>query len=677
MLRRNLPVLLLLLPCSLFAAEFTVRDIRVQGLQRISAGTVFAELPVAVGDRMDEAQSAELIDALYKTGYFDDVSVARDQGTLLIVVQERPGIVGITFSGNRGVPDEQLTEGLEQAGIAVGQVFDRHLLERLTGELREQYQALGRFGARISTRVQELPDNQVNIEITIDEGEISKIREFKIVGNRKIGSKELLKSIESGTAPWYAFWSSKDDYSRVKLSGDLEALRTAYYNKGYLDFSIENTRVSLSPDRRDIYVAIAVDEGEQYRIGDVSLSCRLAVERANLERRITLRKGKVFSRTDTVRSSEAIEFELNNIGYAGAKVNVIPSTNPGDNTVDVAFLVEPGPKTYVRRINFQGNDDTGDEVFRRQLRQLEGAEYSAGKIELSRRRLQRLPYIQSVDIRDRPIEGREDQVDLDVSLVETRSGNVNLGAGYSDSEGAVLTLSLNQENFLGTGNRVGFNFNNSSSNTNYTFAFLNPFYTINGVSRSWSFSYRSVDNSERDINNTKTDEARVRLGFGIPISEKDTLSVGTTLQNIEVEPGTNIGRRLRDYSEDQCGWVQPPGTTTRNINDCDFLNLVTSVGLEYDTRDRALFTTDGTRINGNLQLFIPLDGLAYYKADYSHRYYVPLDDEADYVLAARGRVSYASEYGRTVGVPPYDRFFCRRFGQFARLSEQFLGAAGR
>ncbi len=657
MLRRSLLTLLLLSPCLLCAEEFTVRDIRVQGIQRISAGTVFAELPVTVGDRIDETQSASLISALYRTGFFDDVAVVRQQDVLVITVRERPGVADITLLGNKDIPDEQLIAGLGQAGIAVGQVFDRHLLDRLTQELTEQYQALGKLGARINTEIKELEDNQVNIEITIDEGEISKIREFKISGNRQLGDKELFDSVESGTTRWYEFWSGKNNYSRVKLAGDLEALRTVYYNKGYLGFEVKNTRVSVSPDQRDIYVSIEIEEGKQYRIGDINLSCQLEVERADLESRVTLRRGKVFSRADTIRSSEAIEAQMKNIGYASAKVNVVPQTNPEDNTVDVAFLVEPGPKTYVRRINFRGNDDTGDEVFRRELRQLEGAEYSAGKIELSRRRLQRLPYIQSADITSRPVENREDQVDVDIKLTETRSGNFRLGAGFSDAEGAVLSLGLNQDNFLGTGNRVGFNFNNSSSNRNYTFSFLDPFYTIDGISRSWSVAYRAVDNSERDINDTETDEARVRLGFGIPLSENDTLNISATLQRIMVSPGDTIGTRLREYYEEQCGYLQPSEDAARIIDDCEFLNLVATVGFDYDTRDRALFPTDGTKITGSTQFFIPLDGLAYYKADYLHRHYQSLDENDDYIFAVRGRVSYANEYGETAGVPPYDRFF--------------------
>ena len=656
-MRRSLFVFLMLFPYVACAQEITVRDIRVHGLERISAGTVFAELPVTIGDRISSSGSSDIINALYRTGYFDDVSVGIERGVLIVDVRERPGIASIALLGNKDVPDEELLKGLGEAGIAVGRVFDRQLLKRLAEELTEQYQALGKFGARISTDVQELAGNRVSIEITIDEGEVSKIREFRISGNRKLSDKELFKRIESGTAKWYEFWSGKNNYSRVKLLGDIEVLRSAYYDQGYLDFEIKNTRVSLSPDKRDIYVSLKVEEGGRYRIGDISLSCRLAVDRDELKRRITLRKGMFFSRAETIISSKSMEGQLRNIGYANAKVSVVPKTHPGDGTVDVAFLVEPGRKTYVRRINFHGNYGTDDEVFRRELRQLEGAEYSSGKLELSRRRLQRLPYIQSASVDSHPVQDRDDQVDVDIELAETFSGNFRIGAGFSDAEGAVLSFGLNQENFLGAGNRVGFNFNNSSANTNYTVSFTDPFYTINGVSRSWSMSYHSIDNSERDINDTETEEARARLVFGIPLSESDTLSVGAVLQNIEVSPGLNTGSRLREYYEDQCGWELPVGASQRIITDCSFLNLIAVVGLDYDTRNRALFPTEGTRISGNLEFFIPLDGLAYYKADYFHRHYVPLDDNADYVFAGKGKVSYADKYGRTVGVPPYDRFY--------------------
>ena len=652
-------IFLVWLPCCLFAREFIIRDIRVEGLERVSVGSVLADLPVTVGDRFDEARAPDLIKALYRTGYFDDVEVARRAETLIITVEERPGIASITLIGNKQVADELLIEALKEAGVAAGKVYDRHLLERVAKQLAEQYQALGRFGARIDAEVRELAGNQVHVNISVDEGEISKIREFRILGNRKITDKALFKRIESGATHWYEFWSGKDDYSRAKLMGDLEALHTMYYNRGYLDFKITATRVSISADKRDIYVTLTVDEGERYRIDDIDLSYRLPVKRALLQEKIMLRKGTIFSRADAVRSSEAIEFALKDAGYASAQVTAIPDTNPEERTVDVAFVVTPGSRTYVRRVNFHGNDGTSDEVFRRELRQLEGAEYSAGKIELSRRRLQRLPYIRQAAVETRPVEGRDDQVDVDINLVEAQSGRFNLGAGYSDEEGAVLTLSLHQENFRGTGNRVGFAFNNSSANTNYMFSFLNPFYTLDGVSRSWSFAYRAIDNSERDINDTKTREARVRLGFGIPLSENDTLHVGAALQEIKVSPGAGIGSRLRDYYEGQCGWVErfSAGSFVRDIEDCDFLNLVTSVEMDYDTRNRALFPTDGTRIRGNVQFFIPIDGLAYYKADYYHRHYAALDENTDYVFAGKLRVSYADKYGETVGVPPYDRFF--------------------
>ena len=673
--RKILITLLLLVPLqqAAYAEEFTVRDIRVQGLERISSGVVFSELPITVGDRVDETRSPVWVNALYKTGYFDDVAIQRNNNVLVIIVRERPGIANIAFVGNKSIGDEQLIAGLSEVGIAIGQVFDRNLLERLTKELVGQYQLLGKLNARVGTQVSELPDNQVGVTITLDEGETSSIREFKLTGNRKLKDKELFEAIESAPYQWYKFWSGESNYSRTKLAGDLKAVRTAYFNKGYLDFEVNKTRVSLSPDKRSIYIAIDIKEGEQYRINDVSLSCRLELDRDELWSQISLRRGDVFSRAATIRSSDAIRNQMRNIGYANADVNVVPRTNSKDATVDVAFLVEPGFKTYVRRISFHGNNNTNEEVFRRELRQLEGAEYSAEKLELSRRRLQRLPYIQSAKVTSEPVEDKADQVDVDIDLVETRSGNLRLGAAFSDEEGAVLSIGINQDNFLGTGNRVGFNFNNSSANTNYTFSFLDPFHTINGVSRLWSISYRSIDNSERDINDTSTDDLRLRLSYGIPISENDTLQVGAFFQDIEISPGSNIGSRLGDYYEEQCGYTQVVGSDVRDIRDCSFTNIVPSIGFDYDTRDRSLFTTEGSKITSNLQVFIPIDGLAYYKADYSHRYYRPLDEEADYVFALRGRVSYADAYGRTVGVPPYDRFFAGGSKSVRGYSNNSLG----
>ena len=656
---------LLALPQALFADEFVVRDIRVEGLDRISRGTVFSDLPIVVGDRVDTAQSSLWIKALYGTGYFEDVRVALKRDVVVFSVSERPGIASIVFAGNKDISDEQLTEVLDQAGISVREVFNRHFLELLTQGLTEQYQALGNFNVRVGTRVHELPENRVQLEITVDEGEVSKIRRFEIMGNRKITDKELFKSIESGTAGWYEFWSSRDDYSRLKLAGDIEAIRSVYLNRGFLDFEVTGTRVSLHSNKQDIYVEITVDEGEQYRIGDVSLSCRPEIRRSSLAKHIDIRKGELFSRADILASSGAIELELKNSGYAGAKVNAVPDQDSENRTVDIVFLVNPGRKTYVRRINLTGNHGTSDETFRRELRQLESGEYSARNIELSKRRLQRLPYVQSAEVEVLPIkdetglQAADDQVDLNFHVEESRSGNVNLGAGYSDAEGAVISFSLNQDNFLGTGNRVGFVFNNSNVNTNYTVSFFDPYYTLDGISRSWSVLYRSIDNAEQDINNTETDEARVHLGFGVPLSENDTLNVGLSLQNIDLSPGDGIGARLRNYYEDQCGWTPQNRRlmSPRVIRDCSFFNLVTTTSFDYDTRDRSLFPTEGSKIRGSLQVFVPIDGLAYYKLDYFHRYYQSLSDNDDYVFAGKTRVSYANRYGKTIGVPPYDRFF--------------------
>ncbi len=663
MLSRGLFVLLLVSPLVLYADEFVVRDIRVKGLDKISRGTVFSDLPIVVGDRVDTAQSSSWIKALYQTGYFEDVYVTLEEDAVVFTVSERPGIASIVFAGNKDITDEQLTEVLDQAGISVGQVFNRHFLELLTQGLTEQYQALGNFNVRIGAMVRELPGNQVQLEITVDEGDVSKIRRFSIMGNRRITDQELFDSIESGTTRWYEFWSSRDNYSRVKLSGDIEAIRTVYFNRGFLDFEVTDTRISLHSNKLDIYVEITVDEGEQYRIGAVNLSCQPEIRRSTLAKHISLRKGKLFSRADVLASSRAIELELQNTGYANAKVSAIPDKDPESRSVDIAFLVEPGRKTYVRRINLTGNHGTSDETFRRELRQLEAGEYSAYNIELSKRRLRRLPYVQSAEVEVLPVQDEpglqaiEDQIDLNFHVEESRSGNLNLGAGYSDSEGAVISFALNQDNFLGTGNRVGFAFNNSSVNTNYTVSFFDPYYTIDGISRSWSILYRSIDNSEQDINDTETNEARLRLGFGVPLSENDTLNFSLALQEIKLSPGDDIGSRLRGYYEDQCGWTQLNLESPRIIMDCNFFNLVATTSFDYDTRDRALFATEGSKIRGSLQTFIPIDGLAYYKLDYFHRYYQSLSDNDDYVFAGKTRVSYANAYGKTVGVPPYDRFF--------------------
>lgn len=643
--RALLPALALLLALCAApaqAAEFTVQDIRIEGLERAAAGRVLAALPIKVGDRFDEADTPDLIRRVYRTGLFDDVALRRLGGVLVIRVEERPGIAAIAIDGNNLIEEEQLFAAFRDIGVAVGEVFDRSSAARLEEELRQEYYAIGRYEARVEVAADALPGNQVALRVNIAEGEVASIETLRFSGNQAIDTDALREVVQSGRKPWYAFWSSADEYSKYRLAADIEAVRHLYQDRGYLDFEVERAAVSLSPDKRRIYIDIAVREGERYRVKAVRVGGSPEIDRAALLQQAKVAKGQVFSRGAALADARAMELLLSDTGYAFAKVTPAPRPDPDSLLVELAFIVDAGSKTRVRRINFRGNHDTNDEVFRRELRQLEGAEYSSGKIELSRRRLQRLPYVASVDIANREVAGAAGLVDLDIDVTERLSGNFNIGAGISNSEGAVLSFQLNQNNFLGTGNGVQLAFSNSDSRTNYALSFYNPFYTINGVGRSLGFNYRKTDYEQEDRSDANSRELRLSLSYSVPTSENDRFSFGWTMQTISISADMD-SERLTDFI---------------NREGDNFFNpVILHAGLDYDTRDRSLFPTEGAQIGGNIRVFPPGNELNYYKADYSQLHYWPLDDDANFVFAARGRVSYANSFGGTSEVPFYDRFY--------------------
>ncbi len=659
-LRRVFTACLLSVPGAVMAAGFVVEDIEMEGLKRVNAGQAFSGLSLQVGDYFDFADAPGVMGELYRSGLFEDIVLRHDGGKLIFVVRERPGIAAIAIEGNEIIPDDALTEGLQEINIAIGRIYDRATFERLREELKQQYYALGKYGVQVRMDALEAPDNQVNLEIVIDEGKTAIVRDVRIAGNRLVPAEDIREGFETGGKRWYEFWSNKDQYSKFKLEGDIERLNNLYLDRGYLDFKVDETRVTLTPDKRYIDVLIKISEGRRYRIRDVNLTGMKVPGRKTLQALVNEIRDTTFSRQKTLALSDAIARHLKDQGYAFARVNVIPETQPLDSTVNLAFFVAPGKRAYVRRIDIQGNETTDDEVFRREMRQLEGAAYSSGNVELSRRRLQRLPYVSEVTVEEKPVQNSSDQLDLDFTVSERLSGNFNVGAGYSDSEGGVLSVSLAQDNFLGSGNRINFAFNNSGSSSRYAVGFLDPYYTIDGISRSWNLSYREVDYGSNRLNVTAadTDELNLSLHYGIPISESDTLGLGVRIQDIRLSVPCNNSRSETDL----CRFVDDfidgrRGDVGEYDYVLDFTNYILSANLVYDTRDRSLFTTEGTRIRSSVDLFGPGGGLSYVKLNYSHGHYFPLGESRDFIFAPRGVLSYASAYGDTNEVPFYDRYY--------------------
>ena len=632
-------VLLVMLSLPVLAETFRLQDIQIEGLERIEAGTVFTYLPVKVGDQLDEQETANIIRTLYKTGFFKDIELRREKDVLVVVVKERPAIASLTFDGNKILDDEKLTEVLVDVGIAAGRVFNRSVLERLENELIQQYFAFGKYSVNIDTQIQELPRNRVDIAIRIIEGDVAKIKQIKIVGNTSFEEEELLDDFELGIEPWYKFWGGKDRYSKPKLQGDLEALRSRYLNYGYLKFEIDSTQVSISPNKEDIFITINIDEGDQYALDKIELAGNFVVPEEELRPLIFLQPDDIFSRTKILQSTQALTYKLGNSGYAFPNINPVPEINEESKKVSVTLFIDPGKRMYVRRINFAGHKSTRDEVYRRELRQMEGSYYSQGNVEFSRRRLQRLSYVDAVEIETQRIPGIDDFVDLQVDIEERLAGSFNVGAGFSDSQGAILSTSMSQANFLGSGKTVSFSINTSKVNTVYALNYINPYYTIDGISRGFGFSFVSTEANEADISDFDTDQFDLNLNYGIPLTEHDRATAFLQLKNTEVETSSNSPDEIFTFI---------------NENDSEFLNLTLTSLLTHDTRNRSLFASQGNRQRVSAEFTIPGSDLEFYKLHYDGLFYFPFGET--FTLSLGGEIGYGDQYGDTTDLPFFEKF---------------------
>lgn len=619
---------------------FTVQDIEIEGLQRIEAGTVFTYLPIEVGDEFDLRRSAEILRELYKTGFFSDISLYQRGNVLLLKVKERPAISDIKFSGNKDISDEDLTNALKAVGIAKGRVFNRSILERLENELLQQYFARGKYNVQINTTVSELPRNRREIDIVINEGEVAKIKRVNIVGNEDFDDEQLKDDFDSGVAPWYLFFSSRDKYSKQKLAGDLEKLRTYYLDQGYLKFNIPSTQVSITPDKKDIYITINIDEGDRYTVSDVKLAGNFVVPEEELTRLLVIHEGEIFSRTQVVNTTDAISGRLGNDGYAFANINPVPEVDEQRREVSLTFFIDPGQRVYVRRINFLGNDATRDEVFRREMRQLEGGWYSLKNINLSRRRLERLPFVESVDIKTTRVAGVDDLVDLDVTIKERLSGAFSVGAGFSQSQGILFNLSLTQDNFLGTGKKVGIRVDNSRVNTIYSFSYTNPFYTIDGVSRGFSVSYTDTEAGQANISDYNADQLAANLNYGIPLTEVDTVRLAGGIDDIKIFTTSETPDEILDFLDEEGN---------------RYTNFKLSGSFIHDTRNRTVFADRGNLQRFDAEVSVPGSDLKFFKTEYRNTHFISLTDWM--TASVKGRVGIGDGYGGTSDLPFFEKYF--------------------
>ena len=649
------PLLLVLILAAPRAFAFVVEDIELRGLQRLEAATVFTYLPVEVGEEFDVERTREVVRALFKSQLFSDVRVERLGDVLVVTVVERPAISEISFDGLEVIKDETLEEVLENAGIATGRIFNQPLLDRLNNEILQQYHAIGFYNAEVAVEIVDMGSNRVAIQISVVEGEAATIRQVHVVGNISYTEDRLLDLFESSEPAWYDIMGNTGKYSKLQLSGDLERLRSFYLNRGFLKFRVDSAQISLSPDREGIYVTVHINEGRRFVVREVSLSGIFIVPQEELVSLLTIQAGEYYSSARAQATSARLKDRLGEEGYSFAKINPVTDLDEEAGEVTVNFFIDPGQRVYVRRIDIMGNYTTQDEVLRRELRQLEGAWFSTPNVERSRRRLQRLAYIDTVEITQTRVPGTNDQIDLTVTVTERLAGNFTAGAGFSSGSGLSLAAGVEQENFFGTGNRVGIHFNNSETSTRYSFDFYNPYYTINGVSRSFGVSTRKVD-TQSGSQRTRY-ESRDFLGYlsyGIPISEDSTFTFATRFQKINFDVGTGSSFLVRKFLADHdgdCLYSGEISNTYVNLRYCKatYYNLSLAGSFVYDTRDRSLFTREGSLRQVSAQGTLPGSGLTYYTLSYLQEEYLKLSE--DLTFSIKGEAAYGDGYGDSDDLP--------------------------
>lgn len=633
--------LLLAWPLAPAAAQtFQVEDIRVEGVQRVPVGTVLNYLPIQIGETVEPSRVAEAIRSLYKTGFFQDVEIRREDGVLLVEVVERPSIASIDVHGNKAIPSEELLESLADVGFAEGQVFNRFVLSDVERELRRLYESRGQYDTRVASTVSPLPRNRVGVRIDINESKPARIREITFIGNRSFSDERLRDLIDLGPKRWYHLFSSRDQYAREKLAADLERVQSFYQNQGYINFSITSTQVTITPDRQGIYITVNLSEGERYRVGEVRLAGELIAEEAELRELIANEPSAIYSRKESTESVARIRDRLGEDGYAFANVNVVPELDEENHVVDLTYFIDPGKRVLVRRINIHGNERTRDDVIRRELRQMEGAWLSTAALQRSRLRLQRLGFFEDVNIETPQVPGEQDQVDIDVTVAERLSGSIQAGVGYGQTQGVMFNLSLQQDNVLGSGDRLGLSFNNSSINTIYSINYLERYYTASGISRSFNATYRETDAYRADLTDYDTKTLNLGMGFSLPLNEEDSIQFGLAFERLELTPGGRAAEYIHKF-------VDEYGDR--------FTFYKGTLGWVRDSRDRAVFPTRGARQQISGEVALPGSDLEFYKIHYSQRRYWPL--ARFLTLSLNLGLGYGDGYGKNSELPFFENFY--------------------
>jgi outer membrane protein insertion porin family len=637
--------LLLFLFSSLSAATalafepFEVKDIRVEGIQRTEAGTIFSYLPVRVGETLTEEKAGAALRSLYATGFFRDVRLESENGVLVVVVEERPAIAQIDFVGAKEFPKDTLKSALRDIGLAEGRILDRAVLERAEQELKSQYLARGKYSAEVTTTVTPLERNRVAIQFAIVEGGVAKIRQINFVGNKAFKESTLAGLFVLRTPGMLTWYSKNDQYSRQKLEADLETLRSFYLNQGFLEFTIDSTQVSISPEKQDIYLTVNLTEGRRYTISDVRFAGNLIAPEDELRSLLKFKKGEEFSRERVTESTKLIVDRLGNEGYAFANVNPVPDLDREKALVAFTLYVDPGRRVYVRRINVSGNATTRDEVIRRELRQLEGGWYSTEKLQRSKQRVDKLGYFSEVAVDTVAVPGVPDQVDVDVKVVERPTGNLLFGVGYSTAEGVIFSGSVSQNNLFGTGNGLALQLNTGNINTVYALSFTRPYITDDGMGFGIDLYRRDVDATDLSVSTYATSTLGLGMRFSVPITETDTINYGLAAERTTIELGDDPAQRYVDFV-DEFGE--------------DNTALLATAGWSRDKRDSVIYTRRGTLQKLTLEVAVPPGELRFYRTNYEIQWFIPVRREN--VLQLSGRIGYADGYDAKP-LPFYKNFY--------------------
>ena len=656
--------LLSFLVAGLFAAPvlafepFAVKDIRVEGIQRTEAGTVFGYLPVKVGETLTDEKAAQAIKSLFATGFFKDVRIEVEKDVMVVVVQERPAISTINFVGLKEFDKDVIVKALKETGIAEGRIFDRALLEKAEQELKRQYLTRGKYAANITTTVTPLERNRVGINFNIEEGSAAKIKQINIVGAKAFKEKELLSQFELTTPGLMTWYSKNDQYSRQKLSADLEKLKSFYMNQGYLEFAVDSTQVSISPDKQDVYITANVTEGERYQVSSVKLAGDFSMSEDELKKLVTIKPGDVFSREKLNDTTKAISDRLGKEGYAFANVNAAPEIDKEKRQVAFTVFVDPGKRVYVRRLNVTGNTKTRDEVIRREMRQMEGGWYDAEKVTASKQRVDRLGYFSDVSIETPAVPGTSDQLDVNVNVTEKPTGNLMLGVGTSSTDKIILSGSIAQNNFMGSGNNVAIQVNSARSYRTYVFSYTNPYFTQDGVSQGFDIYHRTVNTSSTAIAYYSSASTGGGLRFGFPIGEKESIGVGLGLDSTRITTYDNSPQYYKDY-------VTKFGGTN--------LSVPVTLSWASDGKDSYFFPTRGTFKKASLEVAVPGGDLTYYRLGFQLQHYIPLTSK--FTLMLNGDIGYANGYGDTPDLAFFKNYYAGGIGSVRGYKASSLGTA--